>query len=265
MNRKRVMLAALLGALSVALVYAYLATPRLEKAPPRIAPPLEKAEIQPSEEVPFKQGQQGIDFDSLVNEPRDFPGAQRDIFRFAPKRPVRTAPPVAVVPPPVVKPVEPPEPVEVLEAPPRPLSTFTYLGFLDKAGEKTVFLSSGGKIFLAKQGERFGVNQEFIVDEIFGGFLDVRPVDGGRVISVPLIEKDKLRFSVSAPASREPRPEVSIPQPRQRTLLSRNRTAENNEETLPGTANENNPDETQQSEPPAEGDVLEGDVNGTNQ
>ena len=34
MNRKRVILGSLLGVLAISLVYAYLATPRLEKAPP---------------------------------------------------------------------------------------------------------------------------------------------------------------------------------------------------------------------------------------
>ena len=35
MNRKLMILAALLGVLALCLIYAYLATPRLEKAPPR--------------------------------------------------------------------------------------------------------------------------------------------------------------------------------------------------------------------------------------
>ena len=91
MNRKRVILGALLGVLAVCLVYAYLATPRLEKAPPRAA----GLRTQPANpgfpKGDEKETQDRIDFAYLTKEPQEFTGSQRDIFQFGQRRPVETA------------------------------------------------------------------------------------------------------------------------------------------------------------------------------
>jgi hypothetical protein len=285
MNRKRVILAALLGVLALCVLYAYFATPRLEKIPPKVASPTPRPAAKATVDMKSAEVQKRINFDSLAYEPQEFPGAKRDIFRFVQPRPVRIKPPAPVVKTPVVETVEPKDLAEPIEATIDPISTFTFLGFLEKAGEKTVFLSSGGNLFLVKRGESFGINQEFVVDDIFDNTLKVRHTDQDRLMTIPLIEQQKLRAAVSAPARREPRPEVSIPQPRARVPRSQSMTTQEGEATLPVMTdennpvqvmtdennpvpvmtNENNPEEKQQFEPPAEGNVLEGEANGTNQ
>ena len=88
-----------------------------------------------------------------------------------------------------------PEPVEVVEEPQivpmtpleivqRSLGQFTFLGFLDKGGEKTVFLSSGGELFLVKQGEVFGTDREFTVNAIDGNILKVEHSGSAGLIEV---------------------------------------------------------------------------------
>lgn len=265
MNRKRVILAVLLGVLALCALYAYFATPRLEKAPPEVASPRLRPAAKATVDIKSAEVQKRINFDSLVYEPQEFPGAKRDIFRFVQQRPVMIKPAVPVVKAPVVEIVEPKPAAEPVKVAIEPISTFTFLGFLEKAGEKTVFLSSGGNLFLVKRGESFGIDQEFVVEDIFDNTLKVRHTDQDRLITIPLIEQQKLRAAVSAPASREPRPEVSIPQPRARVPRSQSMTTQEGEATFPVITDENNPEEQQQFESPAEGDVLEGEANGTNQ
>ncbi len=156
MNRKRVILAALLGVLGLCIVYAYVTTPRLEKAPPRTESRRVRTNVKAMKNLKPESAQERINFDFLTVEPQDFTGAKRDIFRFGQRSPVRTEPPVvkieapvpimnvAVLPVPAVVPF-----AEVQQS----LGEFTFLGFLEKSGEKTVFLSSGGNLFLVKRGE----------------------------------------------------------------------------------------------------------------
>jgi len=201
MNRKRVILGVLLGVLTVCLVYAYLATPRLEKAPPRVTSPSKQPVNRKSPERDEMGAGSRIDFAYLSSTPQEFTGAKRDIFQFNQHRPARIAsPPTPVVKKELTKPLFPSRvvPVEVMQ---KSLSQFTFLGFLEKAGEKTVFLSSGGNLFLVKQGEHFGVNQEFLVEQIDDKLLKVRHAGREGLIEIPLIEKEKLYAAVSAPVS----------------------------------------------------------------
>jgi len=200
MNQKRAILGALLGVLAVCLVYTYLATPRLEKAPPRAAGLRTQPVNQGFPEGDEKETHDRINFVYQTEEPQEFTGSQRDIFRFGQRRPVETASTTRVVKNKVLEPVVLPEviPVEVIK---KSLSQFTFLGFLEKAGEKTVFLSSGGNLFLVKQGEHFGVGQEFLVVQIDDKLLKVRHAGREGLIEVQLIEKQKLNAAVSAPVS----------------------------------------------------------------
>ncbi|MCK4507488.1 MAG: hypothetical protein KAU27_03035, partial [Desulfuromonadales bacterium] len=155
MNRKRVILAALLGVLGLCLLYAYFATPRLEKAPPRAARQRARTSVKVTKDVRPAGAQERINFNFLTLEPQAFAGAKRDIFRFGRRSPVRTQPSVAKIetPPPVMSVAVAPEPPVVpFAVVQQSLGAFTFLGFLEKAGEKTVFLSSGGNLFLVKRG-----------------------------------------------------------------------------------------------------------------
>ena len=269
MNRKHMILAALLGVLALCMLYAYLATPRLEKAPPRSASKRTRSAVAKApDKLQSKVSQDRIDFTFLNAEEQEFPGAKRNVFRFVQRRPQ----PAAVVieepeiqePPPVVI-EEPMVPIEVVQ---QALAQFTFLGFLDKGGEKTVFLSSEGSLFLAKRGEQFGLDLEFTVEDISGDLLLVRPEGRDFLIDIPLIEQQKLQASVSAPAHLPPADKVSQPKSRvfnpKRRML-RPAAPQGSESDFPGTIEENNPEEEQGSEPPVEGDVLEGEVNGSNQ
>ena len=269
MNRKRMILASLLGVLALCLVYAYFATPRLEKAPPRSASKRTRSAVAKApDKLQSKVSQERIDFTFLEVEEQEFPGATRDVFRFVQRRPEPTAvvieEPEVQTPPPVVI-EEPMVPVEVVQ---QALAQFTFLGFLDKGGEKTVFLSSEGSLFLAKRGEKFGLDLEFTVEDISGDLLLVRPDGRDFLIDIPLIEHQKLQASVSAPAHLPPAETVSQPKSRvfnpKRRML-RPAAPQGSEEDFPGTIEENNPEGEQDVESPVEGDALEGEVNGSNQ
>ena len=262
MNRKRVILGSLLGVLAVCLVYAYLATPRLEKAPPRAAGLRTQPASQESPEGDEKENHDRIDFAYQTEEPQEFPGSQRDIFRFGSRRQVQTASTPRVVKRDVPKPVVVPEvvPVEVIR---KSLSQFTFLGFLEKAGEKTVFLSSGGNLFLAKQGEHFGAGQEFLVEQIDDKLLKVRHAGREGLIEVPLIEKQKLNAAVSAPVSVSRSGGPARPPVNDRVLRPRSRTVrplagQDDQGFQDGVRQEDLdvPDDTQQ-----EDQVLQGDGN----
>ena len=271
MNRKRVILGSLLGILAVCLAYAYLATPRLEKAPPRAAGLRTQPASQGFPEGDEKETHDRIDFAYQTEEPQEFTGSQRDIFRFGQRRPVETASTTRVVKRAVPEPVVLPEvvPVEVIK---KSLSQFTFLGFLEKAGAKTVFLSSGGNLFLVKQGEHFGVGQEFLVEQIDDKLLKVRHAGREELIEVQLIEKQKLNAAVSAPVSisrdagpvrrpmnaraLRPRPGAVLP-----VAGQEDQDSGGDQELM----EEYNPDAVQDQESPGNEDATEGEVNGKNQ
>lgn len=273
MNRKRVILAALMGLLAICLVYAYFATPRLEKAPPRSASKSKRqtvAKLSTAEQKKISQDR--IDFSFMDTETQEFSGAERDVFRFGQRRPqavdLATKPAEVQTPPPVVieaPSIEPMVPIEVVQ---QALGQFTFLGFLDKAGEKTVFLSSEGSLFLAKRGEKFGADLEFTVEDISGNLLQVRHNGRDGLIEIPLIEQQKLSASVSAPAHLPPSETASQPNARvfnpNRRLL-RPAAPQGGEADIPGTNEENNPEGGQEVEPPVEGNDSEGEANGSNQ
>ena len=292
MNRKRVILAILCAILAVSVTYAYLAMPRLAKAPPRDAGAGSVKTAAPSAEgertaVPRER----VDFSFLKVEPQAFPGVVRNIFRFGQTTPVRPQVATPVRRPVPARPVVPkavaPVPMKEVQ---KTLSRFTFLGFLDKGGEKTVFLASGGELYLAGEGERFGIDKEFLVKKIDQTTLQVEHRGQDRPIEIPLIEQQKLSASVSAP-KRSPRPDVPVegtsngsfsrPQPRSIRFnappspgepLQEENTGGNpadltsgglNPETVSPGAYDSQTGEIPGA--PAASGVREGDFNGTNQ
>lgn len=270
MNRKRVILAVLLGVLALCLVYAYVATPRLEKVPIKTASQRARSDAKVAGAMKVKKATERVNFDFLTIESKEFKGAKRDIFRFGQQRPIRQKAPVPVVATPVAVPVTPEMPVQPVlpfEVVQQSLAKFTFLGFLEKAGEKTVFLSSGGNLFLAKRGESFGDAREYQVVDIDDKLLKVRHAGRDGLLEIPLIEQQKLSASVSAPARLQP----AAPAPPQRagTLTPRQRTLrpaapQESEDIFSELNNENEPGKEQDAAPSAEEDVLVGEDNGTN-
>ena len=197
MNRKRLLLAALLGLLVLSIAYAFWAMPRQEQAPPRTAapPPATKA-VAPGKAGPAPAGRLHLGLLAQTEQP--FPGARRDIFRFrsgwAP--PVEIAPPS---PPPAVEAPPPPPPPSAQEILQQRVGRFTFLGFLQKGQVKTVFLSSGGELFLVKAGDSFGRDGDLIAQQITGSELVVGTREGTETVRVKLIEKQALKPGLSLP------------------------------------------------------------------
>lgn len=201
MNRKRLLLAALVGLLLLSLAYAFWAMPRQEKAPPRAETPrpaAKKAAAGKKAPPPADRLHLGL----LAQEPQEFPGAKRDIFRFhggwaPPVEELEAAmpAPIDVEPPP---PPPPPTPEELLRA---AVTRITFLGFLEKGGVRTVFLSSGGELFLVKAGEAFGRDKALVAREINAKELVIGWLQGPELVRVQLIENEALKPATLAPGS----------------------------------------------------------------
>lgn len=201
MNRQRLTLAILVGILIVALAYAFWATPRQQRV---AAPSSTPRPVSAQGEAPAEAGH--VRLELLKPEKRDFPGFRRDIFHYpappAPKPPPR--PVSAPLPPPAPKPPAIPEPAPEPEIPVavrRELARFTFLGYLEKEGVKTIFLSAAGEIFVVKKGDRFGQDGEFHVTGLSPELLTIRQGDDPRSINIPLVEQAPL-----APAALAPQP-----------------------------------------------------------
>jgi hypothetical protein len=265
----------LVGVLALSVLYAFFTTPRLEKAPPRETPRsvTKLPETSAGKDSPA-DSKGRIDFAFLEQDVQEFPGAERDIFNFGGKR-IRVQPKPEVKKPVEAKPtfvetvkVQPP-PMDIVN---RSLSQFTFVGFLEKAGEKTVFLSSSGEMFLVKSGERFGVDREFLVKEIEGDFIRIKHDAREGIIELKLIEQQKLNSAVSAPARVVPS-EAVAPQNKVRFFTPKKRSM-NRPETpqgaFPEMNQENNPEaeelpEAEEEPEASEGQGPEGEFNGTNQ
>lgn len=195
MNRKRLLLAALAGLLVLSLTYAFWAMPRQEKAPPRVetSRPAAKQPVAGKKEPPTADR---LHLGLLAQEPQPFSGAERDIFRFhggwAPTTQEVEAlmPTTVAAPPPPPPPPPPPTPEQILRG---VVTQVTFLGFLDKRGVRTVFLSSGGEVFLVKAGEAFGKDKTLLAREISGRELVIGWVQGPETVRVQLIENEALK------------------------------------------------------------------------
>ncbi len=141
-----------------------------------------------------------LQLELLDVEPQAYPGARRDIFQFKSLRrtvPVKKAsPPKKILGPPVAKQPEAVVSPQVT----RELSRFTLLGFVETTAGKTVFLSSGGETFIARTGQSFGRDQEFLVEHIRGNQLVVSRKGTDALIEVALVENEPLAVS-SRPAT----------------------------------------------------------------
>jgi len=199
MNRQKLALFLLLIALACALAYSFWRSPRarhvaaLTYRPGATAPaPRKAAAANPVE------GR--VHLELLDRELPHFAGYRRDLFTPLFHEEVKL-PPIKALPPPP-KPVRlPPPPAQpaaaLAPAPPTPeqlaaaeLARFTFLGFLQKNGEKTVFFSNNNEIFLAKKGEKLG--DKFLVTGISDDALTLKPLAGGSEMAIPLVENRSL-------------------------------------------------------------------------
>lgn len=200
MSRQRLILTLVFGLLLLALGYAYWATPRQQKVAAKT--PAKAAEKRGSEAKAATSTPQGtLRLDLLQREDEKFSGSKRDLFSLR-----KAPPPPPAMPPPMqmpVRPLLPPVPAVEQEAGAvaRALGQFTFLGFLQKDGAKTLFLSSQGEIFVAKKGDAFGKQKEFVITDVSAETLTIRQGSGPGIITVSLKEQRPL-----APAPSRPQP-----------------------------------------------------------
>lgn len=202
MNRKKLALCLLLLAFAGSVVYSFLRAPKERRVATLKNRPGAAA---PAASAPKGQSDDGrIRLELLERELPRFAGFRRNIFSPIFRDETKPPPfkPLPPPPPPVKAPPPPPPPPPQAEpvAPPPPsaeqladaeLAKFTFLGFLRKNGENTVFLSSNNEIFLAKKGSKIG--PKFQVTNLTDEAITIRSVAGGGELVIPLVENRALR------------------------------------------------------------------------
>lgn len=204
MKRQHLLLLLLLLLLAGAIGYSILASPRQE----RVAPAARAAQTQkPSAGVVQDSGIR-LRTDLLDEAPRPFAGVKRDLFYGA-------EPVVAVAVKKVVAPPPPVVPVEPLPPPPPPppteqelmrieLGRFTFLGYLEKEGRRTIFLRAEGEPFVVKLGDRFGNKKQFLVVSLAPTRMEVRAGDDPQLYPIILVEQEALVPRLPAAGERPP-------------------------------------------------------------
>lgn len=197
MNRKRLTLLILLIVLVLSVGYSYLKTPQLKT--------VEKLKFAPGAAASVPKTEAGtkgdrLRLDLLKKENATFAGYRKNIFRpifreSAPRGAALLPKQVKLIPPP--PPPAPPHPVIVEAAPlpsqaeiPKIMARFTFLGFLQKDGRKTIFLSKDKDIFVVKQGDRLAGS--FTVSSINDDAITIHVQDDGSEIVIPLVENKPL-------------------------------------------------------------------------
>lgn len=208
MNRQKLALSLLLIALAGAIVYAVARTPRQQQVAALKNQPGQKATVlrkQPAAAPKTAAAPSSgvVHLDLLQREMPGSSGYRRNIFsplfREETKQSTLKLPP----PPPPVKLPPPPAPQAAPPPPPPPpppptqeqldeaeLGKFIFLGFLKKGSERTVFLSKGGEIFLAKKGGQVG--QKFQVIDVTDDAITIKSAQTDRQLVIPLVEHKSL-------------------------------------------------------------------------
>ncbi|QWV92252.1 type II secretion system protein PulP [Geomonas oryzisoli] len=225
MNRQKLALFLLLIVLVGAIVYAVVRTPRqqqvatLKNQPGAKATVLRKQPGAPQKAATATGG--ALHLDLLRREQPGSSGFRRNIFSPIfrdeeklsslklppPPPPPKKLPPLPsalpVAPPPEPPPPPPPPTQEQLDD--AELGKFVFIGFLKKGTEKTVFLSKGGEIFLAKKGGQVG--PRFQVSNVTDDAITIKSLQSDRQLVIPLVENRAL--SIRRPSlshSPSPRP-----------------------------------------------------------
>lgn len=217
MKRKRLLLTILLGVFILSLGYCYWAMPRQQRVA-QSGTAGESAVARPAvvqgTAVRGRQLQRKVDdtrlhLEWLEDDAGRFPGYKRNIFGTVqppppPPVPVKTKPAPVTAPP-------PPPPPPVVQPVQQELAHFNFLGYLEKDGEKTVFLGRDEHLYLVKRGGRFGPDGKFLVTELSPERLVIRVAGDSREIVVPLVENQPLipQFRAGGGTASSPRPGVS--------------------------------------------------------
>lgn len=203
-NRKKLILFPLLGVLAILMGRAVFrdSQPEPQATAPAAARPAPRPVAQGTPAPPGDN--EGVRLDLLNREREPYQGTRHDLFAplfTVTTKPAKPSMPAVPPPPPLPRiPALPPLPAPPpLPGTPSPamaaqqeLARFTYLGFLEKRGAKSIFLSSGDEIFVVKQGDRFGRGRQFQVAQLTPDRLVVRQESDPRPITIPLVEQAPL-------------------------------------------------------------------------
>lgn len=205
MNRQKLALFVLLLVLAGAVVYSFVRAPRQQqvatlKNQPGAAATVIRKKGGAAPKVTTDTG--SVHLELLEGETPGFTGYRRNIFSPIfreetkqaalklppPPPPVKLPPPLPPAPAPAPPPPPPPPTQEQLDE--AELSKIVFLGFLKKGGEKTVFLSKGGEIFLAKKGAQVG--PKFQVTGLTDDAITIKSVKTDKQLVIPLVENRSL-------------------------------------------------------------------------
>ena len=208
MNRQKLILFILLILLVLSIGYSWWRMPREQRvakltyapgmrapAPRKAAPPPKAAAPAPAPMADDKT----VHLSQLAKTAAGFKGYRRNIFRpifheeFKEILPPLTnvAPPPVPPPPPPPMPTPPPvPPVPELTPLQRDMAQFTFLGFMKKDGQKTIFLAKDKDIFLVKKGYKIAGKYE--ATAITEERLTIKALDGSGEIVIPLVESKPL-------------------------------------------------------------------------
>lgn len=197
MNRQKVILFVLLIILGLSLLYAYLSTPDSPRVETSAGSGTTVASGGSSRAGTLSAVDPNkVKLAMLDRDKMKYKGYKRDIFNFYVAKP-KPAPPKPAIKQPLPKPVVKPPPVVTPQVR-KQLAKFTFLGFLIKNEERTVFLSKREDLFLVRNGESFGESNEFEVIAITDALLTIRQSGASGQIEIPLVEKEPLIPSFSS-------------------------------------------------------------------
>ena len=204
MNRQRLILFILVIIFALAVIWSYSAIPRHKTVAAIKSAPGQQAKI--AAVLPRTQSAEVVDgrvlkLNQLEQEQSNFKGYRRNIFKpiFMDELKLLKQKAVAVKPPqlPPLPPLPPQKTVsaEPVVAPPvvAPLARFTFLGFLKKDAQRTIFLAKDKDILLVKKGDKIAGRYE--ASSITDQALTLLVSDTGDEIVIPLIENRPLGAS----------------------------------------------------------------------
>jgi hypothetical protein len=184
MSRRKQVLAVLLVLFALALAYSYWRMPR-QRSVSALKYQLSNGSKAEMPAQASRSVGKHVRLDLLDNATGSFSGFKRNIFRPLFLPPPEPRPKVAkssrkrkmtaVVSP-------SPQPVVV----PKDIAGFTFLGYLQKEGRKTVFLTNNSEIFLARLGDKVAGRYEVV--RLTDDVMSLRSVVTGDETTIPIAE-----------------------------------------------------------------------------
>jgi hypothetical protein len=198
MNRQRLILFILVTIFAIAAVWSFTAIPRPKTVDRLTYPP--GVQTKPSPPVAQKSVREAYDgrmlnIILLEKEQPEYKGYHRNIFKpiFVDEQKLLKQK-AAAIKPPQLPPVQSQKAAPVAPVAPQPesapLARFTFLGFLKKDAQRTIFLSKDKDIILVKKGDKVAGRYE--ATTITDQALTLLVTDTGGEIVIPLIENRPL-------------------------------------------------------------------------